>query len=79
MSDIQTYSVAIPQELAQYWGWLLAFGIALVALGVAAVARAFTATIASMLFFGCAPGDRVRNRNRPGGHGRALGRGFFHH
>jgi uncharacterized membrane protein HdeD (DUF308 family) len=52
MGDVQTLSVAIPQELAQYWGWFLALGIALLALGVAAVARAFTATIVSMLFFG---------------------------
>ena len=52
MGDVQTLSVAIPQELAQYWGWFLALGIALLVLGVAAVARAFTATIVSMLFFG---------------------------
>jgi uncharacterized membrane protein HdeD (DUF308 family) len=45
-------AILMPQELVQYWGWFLAFGIGLVALGVAAVARAFTATIASMLFFG---------------------------
>jgi len=36
----------------QYWGWFLAFGIALLVLGVAAVARAVTATVATMLFFG---------------------------
>jgi len=52
MSDTQTLAIQMPQELIQYWGWFLAFGIALVAIGVAAVARAFTATIASMLFFG---------------------------
>ena len=52
MSDVQTYSVAIPPDFAQNWGWFLALGIALVALGVAAVGRSFTATIASMLFFG---------------------------
>jgi uncharacterized membrane protein HdeD (DUF308 family) len=52
MTDVQTYSVSMPQELTQYWGWFLVFGFALVALGAAAVARAFTATIVSMLFFG---------------------------
>jgi uncharacterized membrane protein HdeD (DUF308 family) len=52
MSDTQTLAVQIPQDLVQYWGWFLAFGIGLLALGVAAVARSFTATIASMLFFG---------------------------
>jgi uncharacterized membrane protein HdeD (DUF308 family) len=52
MGDTQTLPVQIPQELVQYWGWFLAFGIGLLALGVAAVARSFTATVASMLFFG---------------------------
>ena len=78
MSDVQTYSVAIPQDLAQYWGWFLAFGIALVALGVAAVARAFTATIASMLFFGwllvIASGVEIAQAVMVG-----HWAGFFHH
>jgi uncharacterized membrane protein HdeD (DUF308 family) len=52
MTEVQNLSVTIPQDLVQYWGWFLVFGILLVALGIAAVARAFTATIASMLFFG---------------------------
>jgi uncharacterized membrane protein HdeD (DUF308 family) len=52
MSDTQTFAILIPQELVQYWGWFLAFGIGLLALGVAAVARSVTATVASMLFFG---------------------------
>ncbi len=52
MGDTQAFVVEIPHELVQYWGWFLAFGIGLLALGAAAVARAFTATIASMLFFG---------------------------
>jgi uncharacterized membrane protein HdeD (DUF308 family) len=42
----------LPGDLVQYWGWFVAFGIALLLLGVAAVARAFTATIVSMVFFG---------------------------
>jgi uncharacterized membrane protein HdeD (DUF308 family) len=52
MGDVQTLVVQIPHELVQYWGWFLAFGIGLLVLGVAAVARAVTATVASMLFFG---------------------------
>src|SRR5208282_1151142 len=36
----------------QYWGWFLVFGVGLLALGVAAVVRSVTATVASMLFFG---------------------------
>jgi uncharacterized membrane protein HdeD (DUF308 family) len=34
------------------WGWLLAFGIVLALLGIAAVIRSFAATVASMMFFG---------------------------
>ncbi len=44
--------IQIPHELAQNWGWFLAFGIGVLVLGLAAVARSFAATIASMLFFG---------------------------
>jgi uncharacterized membrane protein HdeD (DUF308 family) len=44
--------VQFSHDLVQYWGWFLVFGIALAALGIAAVARAVTATVASMLFFG---------------------------
>ena len=44
--------IQIPHEIVQYWGWFLAFGILLVILGVAAVARSVTATVASMLYFG---------------------------
>jgi uncharacterized membrane protein HdeD (DUF308 family) len=52
MNSIQTLEIQIPQDIVQYWGWFLAFGIALLILGVAAVARAVTATVATMLFFG---------------------------
>ncbi len=44
--------VQFSHDLVQYWGWFLAFGIGLLALGVIAVARAVTATVVSMLFFG---------------------------
>jgi uncharacterized membrane protein HdeD (DUF308 family) len=49
--DIQLL-VNIPHEMAQNWGWFLAFGIGLLVLGVAAVVRSFTATVVSMVFFG---------------------------
>ncbi len=39
-------------EMIHNWGWLLAFGIVLAVLGVAAVIRSFAATIASTMFFG---------------------------
>jgi len=48
----EALSVQIPHELVQYWGWFLAFGVGLLVLGVAAVVRSVTATVASMLFFG---------------------------
>jgi uncharacterized membrane protein HdeD (DUF308 family) len=52
MSNIQALEIQIPHDIVQYWGWFLAFGIGLVVLGVAAVVRAVSATIASMVFFG---------------------------
>ncbi len=52
IGDIQAIEVQIPREIIQYWGWFLAFGIGVLVLGIAAVARAVTATVASMLFFG---------------------------
>ncbi len=51
-ADIHTLDIEITKDLAQQWGWFLAFGVALLLLGVAAVVRSVTATIASMLFFG---------------------------
>jgi uncharacterized membrane protein HdeD (DUF308 family) len=39
-------------ELIHHWGWFLAFGIVLLVLGIAAVVRSVTATVASMVFFG---------------------------
>lgn len=51
-AEIQNLEVQFSHDLVQYWGWFLAFGLGLLALGVAAVARSVTATVASMLFFG---------------------------
>jgi uncharacterized membrane protein HdeD (DUF308 family) len=52
MSEIHTFDIQIPRDIIQYWGWFLAFGIALLVLGIIAIARAMTATVATMLFFG---------------------------
>jgi uncharacterized membrane protein HdeD (DUF308 family) len=52
IGNVQSLDVQIPHEIIQYWGWFLVFGIGLVVLGIAAVVRAMTATIVSMLFFG---------------------------
>jgi uncharacterized membrane protein HdeD (DUF308 family) len=51
-TEIQGLEVQFSHDLVQYWGWFLALGAALLLLGIAAVARAVTATVASMLFFG---------------------------
>jgi hypothetical protein len=52
MNAIQALDIQVPAEVIHNWGWYLAFGIGLVALGVAAVARSVAATVVSMLFFG---------------------------
>ncbi len=53
MSDgINMAIVQVNSELAHEWGWFLALGIVMAVLGVAAVIRAFAATVASMMFFG---------------------------
>ncbi len=40
------------QEMSQYWGWFIAGGILLVALGMVALAHVFVATLVSVLFIG---------------------------
>jgi uncharacterized membrane protein HdeD (DUF308 family) len=78
MGNVQTLEIQIPHEIVQYWGWFLAFGIGLVVLGVAAVARSITATVVSMLFFGwllvIASGIEVAQAVMVG-----HWAGFFHH
>ncbi|MGO9084706.1 MAG: hypothetical protein ACLQBK_05725 [Candidatus Sulfotelmatobacter sp.] len=37
--------VGVTPEMIHNWGWFLAFGIVLLVLGIAAVVRAFTATV----------------------------------
>ena len=78
MGNVQSLAVQIPHELVQYWGWFLVFGIALVLLGVAAIARCVTATLVSMLFFGwllvLASGIEIAQAVMVG-----HWAGFFHH
>jgi uncharacterized membrane protein HdeD (DUF308 family) len=52
MTEIQALDIRVPAEIVHNWGWFLAFGIALVLIGVLAIARAVAATVVSMLFFG---------------------------
>ena len=52
MGEVQALAIQIPSEIAQYWGWFLAFGIGLLLLGIAAVVRSVAATVVSMVFFG---------------------------
>ena len=51
-ASVQGFAVQASPEIVHHWGWFLAFGIGLLALGIAAVMRSVTATIVSMVFFG---------------------------
>ena len=44
--------VGVTPEMIHHWGWFLAFGIVLIVLGIAAIARSVTTTVVSMVFFG---------------------------
>ncbi len=44
--------IGVTPEMVHNWGWFLAFGIVLLLLGIAAVARSVSATVVSMVFFG---------------------------
>ena len=44
--------IGVTPEMIHHWGWFLAFGIVLMVLGIAAIARSVSATVASMVFFG---------------------------
>lgn len=78
MVDVQVLAVQIPQEIVQYWGWFLAFGVGLLLLGIAATLRSFKATVVSMLFFGwllvMASGIEIAQAVMVG-----KWAGFFHH
>lgn len=51
-SPIDVLVVQVTPEMVHHWGWFLAFGIVLVLLGIAAIARTVTSTVVSMIFFG---------------------------
>lgn len=51
-ADVQTLDIQFTKDLAQSWGWFLLWGLLLLALGIVAVWRSMSATLASMLFFG---------------------------
>lgn len=52
MNQVNVLLVEVPRELAQNWGWFLALGIGLGALGVLGIVYSIRATVASMYFFG---------------------------
>lgn len=52
MTEIDALSIGLPPAMSHNWGWFLAFGLILLALGVAAILRSFGSTIVSMAFFG---------------------------
>ncbi len=49
---IDVMIVKVTPEMIQNWGWLLALGIVMALLGIAALVRSTTATVVSMVFFG---------------------------
>jgi len=52
MDELNVLTIDAPPELGRNWGWFLALGIALAALGVLAIVYSRTATVASMYFYG---------------------------
>jgi uncharacterized membrane protein HdeD (DUF308 family) len=49
---IEVLIIKASPEMIHNWGWFLAFGIVLLSLGIAAIVRSVSATVASMVFFG---------------------------
>jgi len=49
---IDVLVIRVTPEMIQHWGWFLAFGIVLLAFGIAAIVRSVTTTVASMAVFG---------------------------
>jgi uncharacterized membrane protein HdeD (DUF308 family) len=52
-ADALNPRVVEKMHLAKHWMWFLALGIALIALGAAAIGAAFITTLATVLTFGC--------------------------
>ena len=51
-ADVPSLDIQITKDLASQWVWFLAFGVALVLIGLAALWRSVTATLVTMTFFG---------------------------
>ena len=49
---VHSLDIEVTKTFATQWGWIIAFGAALVVIGFAAIWRSVAATIVSMLFFG---------------------------
>ena len=49
---VHTLDIEVTKNFAAQWGWILAFGVALVVIGAAAIVRSVAATLASMMVFG---------------------------
>jgi uncharacterized membrane protein HdeD (DUF308 family) len=52
LGPIDVLVVRVTSEMIHHWGWFLAFGIVLAALGIGAIVRSITSTVVSMMFFG---------------------------
>jgi uncharacterized membrane protein HdeD (DUF308 family) len=52
MSSVTDVIIQVSPEMIHHWAWFLAFGIVLMVLGIAAVARSVSSTVVSMMFFG---------------------------
>jgi uncharacterized membrane protein HdeD (DUF308 family) len=52
LGQIDVLIVRVTPEMVQHWRWFLAFGIVLLVLGIAAIARSVASTVVSMVFFG---------------------------
>jgi uncharacterized membrane protein HdeD (DUF308 family) len=50
LSDVLV--IKITPEMIHHWGWFVALGIVLIVLGIAAIVRALSSTVVSMMFFG---------------------------
>jgi len=49
---IEVLIIKATPEMIHNWGWFLVFGIVLLVLGIGAIVRSVSATVASMVFFG---------------------------
>ena len=52
MNQTDVLTIGVPRELSHHRGWFLFLGLALVTLGIVAVAQSVAATFASIYFFG---------------------------